>query len=76
MRQITFKEYLEKSSTEKLRESLEDSFETLDLTGSMSEHFDKDEFIHEILEDRFNSDYSDYEDRCFDEEKDRRMFDD
>lgn len=74
MNQITFKEYLQKDSTEKLRELLEDSFDSLDSTGSLSRHFDRDEFIHELLEEQYNSDYSDYEDRCFDEYRDERMF--
>lgn len=71
MQQQTFNEFLQRNDIGEKIEELEAAYDLLNETGSLIGHVQKDELIMEILNNIHTNEWSDYQDRCYDEFKDK-----
>lgn len=69
MRNISLSDYLDLDSTLKYQAELEDAFDLLELSCQ----FDKEEFIYEKLEDKYNSSFEDVQEMAYEEFKERGL---
>ena len=67
----SFSDFLERDSTEKLREELEDAYYLLDQHNGLRA-LDLEEFVHEYLEEEYDSELSDYCDNQYQQYRDSR----
>lgn len=69
MRNISLSDYLDLDSTLKYQAELEDAFDLLELSCQ----FDKEEFIYEKLEAKYNSSFEDAQEIAYEEFKERDL---
>lgn len=69
MRNLSLSDYLDLDSTLKYQAELEEAFDLLELESYL--FIDKDEFIYEKLEAKYNSSFEDAQERAYEEFKER-----